>query len=100
MGENLNPHAFQPLLAQPARDAQRRGQTAGKVSAPGGVLESAVLDLGGEVRMAGTGAVLQIGIVPGAGVFVVNRGGDGRAAGVAVQNSGEKFRPVGFLSGR
>ena len=100
VGENLNSHALQPLFAQSSRNAERRGQTAGKVSASGGVLKSAVFDLGGEVRVSGTGAVLQIGVVPGAGVFVVNRGGNGCAAGEAVQNSGEKFRPVGFLSRR
>ena len=99
MGENLNSHALQPLFAQSSRNAERRGQTAGKVSASGGVLKAAVFDLSGEIRMTGTGAVLQISVVPGAGVFVVNGGGNGRAAGEAVQNSGEKFRPVSFLSG-
>ena len=100
MGENPNSHALQPLFAQSSRNAERRGQTAGKVSSSGGVLKSAVFDLGGEVRMTGTGAVLQIGVVPGAGAFVVNGGGNGRAAGEAVQNSGEKLRPVGLFSRR
>ena len=78
---------FQPLLAEASRNAQRCRQTAGEMTAAGYVLIAAVFDLGGVVGMAGPGAVHEIGIVPGAGVFVADHGSNGRAAGEAVQHT-------------
>ena len=56
--------------------------------APGGILKSAVFDLSGVVGMAGPGTVFEVFVVPGAGVVVADDGGDGSAAGEAVQNTG------------
>ena len=54
---DANSHLLQPLLAQPACDAERCGEPTGEMSAAGGVLEAAILNLGGVVRMTGPGAV-------------------------------------------
>ena len=67
--------------------------------ASGGILEAAVFDLCGEVGMTGAGTVLQVFVVPGSGVVVANDGGNGRAAGKAVQNTGQELRPVPLLPG-
>ena len=82
-----NPFVFQPLLAQPARDAQGSRQPSGEMTAACRILEAAVFDLGGVVRMTGPGAVLEIAVIPGAGVFVVDDGGNGSAAGIPDQDS-------------
>ena len=67
------------------------------MSASGGVLKAAVLDLGGVVRVTGTGAVLQVVVVTGAGVFVADDRRNGCAAGEAVQNAAEEFGTVLFF---
>ena len=99
VGGNTDALARQPLFAQPAGDADGGGQPAGKMAAACRVLMSAVFDLGGVVRMAGAGAVLQVGVVPGAGVGVADEGGDGCAAGGVFHQTGEKFRRVRLPAG-
>lgn len=69
------------------------------MSAAGCILKAAVLDLGGVVGMAGPGAVLEIFIVPGAGVVIADHCGNGGAAGEAVQKAREKFRGIGLPPG-
>ena len=58
-----NTHFFQPLFAQTACDAKGSGQTTGEMTAAGGILKTAVLDLGCVIRMTGAGTVLQVVIV-------------------------------------
>jgi hypothetical protein len=47
--------------------------------------------------MSGPGAVLQVIVISGSGIFIGNNGGNGSAAGKSVQNSSKKFRPVLFF---
>ena len=58
MSADTDTQLVQPLLTQTAGDTQRCRQPAGKMAAAGSILEAAVLDLGGVVPMAGSGAVL------------------------------------------
>ena len=53
----------------------------------GGILETAVLDLGGVVSMTGPGTIFQIGVITGTGVLVVDYRRKGGTAGVAVQKT-------------
>ena len=94
MCANVNTLRFQPLLAQSTRNTQGGGNASGKMAAAGAVLVTAIFDLGGVVRVPWPGAVLQIGIIPGAGVVVADDGRNGCAAGLAVQQAAEEFRPV------
>ena len=54
----MNAHFLQPLLAQTTSNAQGSGEPTGEVTATGGILETAVLDVGGVVGVTGTGTVL------------------------------------------
>ena len=63
------------------------------------VLESAVFHIGGVVRVSGSGDGLEVGIVAGAGVSVVDHSGYGSTAGEAVINAPQEFRLVLFLAG-
>ena len=74
----------QYLQAEPAGNAQRRCQPAGKMSAARTVLRAAELDLRGIVRVAGAGDIHQIFIVAGARIRVADDGCERRAAGPAV----------------
>ena len=69
------------------------------MTAAGSILKAAVFDLGGVIRVTWPGTVGQIGIVSGTGVGIVNGGGNGGAAGKAVQDSRQKFRTVFFFPG-
>ena len=80
----LNALAPQQLQTDAARDAERRGQPPGKMSAARSVLRAAELDLRGIVRVAGAGDIHQIFIVAGARIRVADDGRERRAAGPAV----------------
>ena len=69
------------------------------MTATGHILETAILDLCGVIRVARTGSDLQIVIVTGADVGVVNYSGNRCATGIAINNTGQKFRVVCFLAG-
>ena len=99
MGADLDAHFLQPLLAQAACNTQGSGEPTGEMSAACRILEAAVFDLGGVVRMTGPGTVLEIFIVTGTGVLIVNHCGNGGTAGIAVQDACQKFRPVLLLPG-
>ena len=96
---NANAPFRQPLFAQPSRDAQGRRQPPGEMPAACRVLKAAILDLSSVVRVSRAGAVAQVGVVTGAGVCVVNDGGNGRAAGKAIQNPRQEIRAVLLLPG-
>ena len=64
-----------------------------------GILEAAVLHLSGVVRMTGAGTVFQIGVIPGAGILIMDDCSNGCAAGEAIQNAGQKLRPVFLPTG-
>ena len=64
------------------------------MAAAGVVLKPAVFYLRGIIRVAGAGAVAQIGVIAGAGIGIADDGGNGRAAGVAVQQAAQEFRPI------
>ena len=99
VGADADAHLLQPLLAQAARNAQGSSQPAGEMSAAGSILEAAVLDLGGVVRVTGPGTVFQILIISGAGIRIVDHGGNGCAAGVTVQDATQKFRFIFLFPG-
>lgn len=63
---------------------QGGGQPAGEMAAAGRVLEAAVFNLGGVIRVTWAGTVGQIGVVSGTGIGIVNDGGNGGAAGKAI----------------
>ena len=69
------------------------------MAAAGCVLEAAVFDLGGVVRVPGAGAISQCFIITGVGIVIVDHGGNWRAAGKAIQNAAEKFGAILFLAG-
>ena len=98
MRSNSDTHFLQPLLAKTACDAQRCRQSAGEMSAAGGILEASVFDLGRVVRMAGSGLVLQVRVVPGTNVLISNHRSNRGAAGISINNSTKKFGTVIFLA--
>ena len=69
------------------------------MSAAGCILKTAVLDLRGKIRMAGTGDILQAVVVAGTGILVVDDGGNGRAAGETIHDACQKLRTVLFFAG-
>ena len=95
----MDAHFTEPLQAQTAGDAQGGCQPAGEMAAASRILEAAVFNLGGVIRMTWPGTVGQIGVVSGTGIGIVNDGGNGGAAGKAIQDSRQKFRTVFFLPG-
>ena len=92
--------ARENLQADAARDAQRCGQAAGKVSAARAVLIAAVFDLGGVVRVTGARRDSKIRVILRAGVRIADDGRERRAAGIAVHKAGEDLRRVGLLARR
>ena len=92
-------HFAEPLQAKTTGNAQGGCQPAGEMAAAGCVLEAAVFNLGGVIRVTWAGTVGQIGIVSGTGIGIVNDGGNGGAAGKAIQDSRQKFRTVFFFPG-
>ena len=66
------------------------------MSAAGGVLETAVLDLCGEICVTGAGAVLEVCVIPGTGIAISDHSGNGGAAGISVDDTTQKFGTVFF----
>ena len=99
VGTDVDAHFLQPLLAQAAGDAQGSGETTREMAAACYILIAAVFHLRGVVGVTGTGDVVEIGVVLGPGIFIVDDGGNGRAAGVAVQQACQKFGTVFLLAG-
>ena len=70
------------------------------MAAAAGVVEAAVLEVGGEVCMAGTGMLAELLIILAAGVLVAEKDGERRACGMPLINAGNNFRKVGLQTGR
>lgn len=100
MAHDRNALAREDLQTDAARDAQRRGEPTGKVSAARAVLIAAVFDLGGVVRVAGARCDGKIRVILRARVRVADDGRKRRAAGIAVHKAGEDLWRVSLLARR
>ena len=69
------------------------------MAAPPHILKTAVLDMGGEIGMSRAGLVPQLVVVLGAGVCVLDDGGQGCAAGHPIHQPAQDPGDVPFLSG-
>ena len=78
-------------------DAQR--DPAAEVAAAAGVVESAVLEVGREVGMAGTGVLAELFVVLAAGVLVPEKDGERGAGGLALIYAGDNLRFIGLQAG-
>ena len=85
VGRDGNTHVLQPLFAEPAGNAQRSRQPAGEMPSAGCVLIAPILDLGGIVRVTGSGTIKQITVIAGTGIVIPDGGGNGGAAGESLQ---------------
>ena len=99
MGRYGDPLTGQQLGADPTGDAQGGGEPPGEVAAAPHILKAAVLDVGGEVGMRRAGLVPQLLIVSGAGVGVLNDGGQGRAAGHSIHQPAQDPGHIPLLPG-
>ena len=100
VGADVDTLSFQPLFAQPPGNAQRGRQTTGKVAAACRILVATVFDLGCIIGMTGSGTILQVVIVPGAGVGIADDGSNGGATGEPIHNSRKDLRCVRLLPRR
>ena len=90
----------QVLQAKAARNAQGRGQAAGKMSAARGILRALPLDLRRIVRMGGPRHVREGRVVGAARVRVADDRRQRRAAGMATGEPRKELRPVRLAAGR
>ena len=98
MGKDLHALLPQILLAQAARDADRRGQTAGIAAAAGEIHRPAVFHKGRVVRVRRTRQ--KVRVVRAARVRVADDRREGVAAGSAVVQAAQKFRRVCLAAAR
>ena len=99
MGPNLDSPASQDLEGNAPGDTQGGGEPAGEVAAPPHVLAAAVLHLGGEVGVGGPGLVPELVVVFGAGVGILDDGGQRGSAGDAVHQSAQNLGRIPLLPG-
>ena len=64
------------------------------------ILEASIFDLGGIIRMTGSGVILQIAIVTGTGIFVIDDSSKRSAASISIHNTTQEFRTVFLFPGR
>ena len=84
MGPDMDAPASQDLDCNAPGNAQRGGEPAGEVAAPPHVLVAAVLHLSGEIGVGGPGLVPQFVVVFGAGVGILDDGGQRSSAGDSI----------------
>ena len=99
MGSDVDAPASQDLDCNAPGDTQGGGEPAGEVAASPHVLAAAVLHLGGEVGVGGPGLVPQFVVVFGAGVGILDDGGQRSPAGDAVHQSAQNLGHIPLFPG-
>ena len=99
MGPHIDAPTGQDLFGNAARHAERGRQTAGKVPAAAHVRLPAPLHKGGIVRVGGPGIIPEQAVIRGTLIRVLHNGAEGRPAGNAVFQAGEKHREIRFPPG-
>ena len=88
------------FLGHDAGRHNTQGEPSAEMAAAAGVVEAAVLEVGGEVGMSRTGMLAELLIVLAAGVLVAEKEGERRPCGMPVINARHDFRKVGLDAGR
>ena len=99
VGGNLNPGLLQSGQHNGSPGHQPGGDPAREVAAAPGILKAVVFDIGGVVRVARPEQGRGAGVVPAAGVLVLNHQGDGGAGGPALPHARKDLDGVGLHPG-
>ena len=95
----MNPGLFQSGQHNGPPGHQTGGDPAREVAAAPGILEAVVFGIGGVVRMAWPEQGRRAGVIPAAGVLVLNHQGDGGAGGPALPHARKDLDGVGLHPG-
>ena len=98
MRHDLNAAGLKCLQRDAARDAQRCRQAAGEMPAASDIVHVVILHARREVRMSRAGLAVQLGVVLGARVGVLDDRCNGCAGGVPVDHTGDNVGGVGLAA--